>query len=107
VRSNARAYAADPSVLGVLGTYNSGCAEVEIPILGNGKRWRRRDGLARQHADLPHPVEPDLPEGQPASLYPTVRNYARVVPNDAYQGAGLAALPRAKGSAGPTSSTRA
>ena len=33
-RANAKAYAADPSVLAVIGTYNSGCAEVEIPILG-------------------------------------------------------------------------
>ena len=33
-RENAQAYAADPSVLAVIGTYNSGCAEVEIPILG-------------------------------------------------------------------------
>ena len=33
-QANAKAYAADPSVLAVIGTYNSGCAEIEIPILG-------------------------------------------------------------------------
>jgi ABC-type branched-subunit amino acid transport system substrate-binding protein len=33
---------------------------------------------------------PECSEGNPASLYPKGRNYARVVPNDAYQGAGLA-----------------
>jgi ABC-type branched-subunit amino acid transport system substrate-binding protein len=33
---------------------------------------------------------PGCSEGNPASLYPHGRNYARVVPNDAYQGAGLA-----------------
>jgi branched-chain amino acid transport system substrate-binding protein len=33
---------------------------------------------------------PSCSEGEPASLYPKERNYARVVPNDAYQGAGLA-----------------
>ncbi len=33
-QANARAYAANPAVLGVVGTYNSGCAEAMIPILG-------------------------------------------------------------------------
>jgi branched-chain amino acid transport system substrate-binding protein len=33
---------------------------------------------------------PSCTGGEPASLYPGRRNYARVVPNDAYQGAGLA-----------------
>ncbi|MGE5858121.1 MAG: hypothetical protein ACM31K_06540, partial [Solirubrobacterales bacterium] len=32
-RSNADAYARNPDVIGVIGTYNSGCAAVEIPIL--------------------------------------------------------------------------
>src|SRR3954447_2303756 len=32
-RSNANAYASDPDVIGVIGTYNSGCAQIEIPIL--------------------------------------------------------------------------
>ena len=31
--ANARAYANDRSVLGVLGTFNSGCAKLEIPIM--------------------------------------------------------------------------
>ena len=30
--TNATAYAADASVVGVIGTFNSGCAEIEIPI---------------------------------------------------------------------------
>ena len=32
-RGNARSYAADPTIVGVIGTYNSGCAAIEIPIL--------------------------------------------------------------------------
>src|SRR3954453_5710682 len=32
-RSNARAYASNPDVIGVIGTYNSGCAAIEIPVL--------------------------------------------------------------------------
>ncbi len=31
--TNANAYAQDPSVIGVIGTFNSGCAEIEIPVL--------------------------------------------------------------------------
>src|SRR5262249_41249832 len=31
--ANANAYAANKSVIGVIGTFNSGCAEIEIPIL--------------------------------------------------------------------------
>ena len=57
-------------MLGVIGTYNSGCAEAMIPILGRAPGRRRGDGLPRQHADLPHPVEPELPKGEPGSLYP-------------------------------------
>jgi len=95
--SNARAYAADPSVLGVIGTYNSGCAEVMIPILGAAPGG----GLAM--------VSPGntlicltesasgCPKGEPGSLYPNQRNYARVVPNDAYQGAGLASFAKSSG----------
>jgi branched-chain amino acid transport system substrate-binding protein len=37
---------------------------------------------------------PGCAKGQPASLYPQRRNYARVVPNDAYQGAGLASFAK-------------
>ncbi len=96
-KANARAYAANPSVLGVIGTYNSGCAEAMIPILGQAPGG----GLAM--------VSPGntlicltqssrtCPNGTPRSLYPARRNYARVVPNDAYQGAGLAKFAQGKG----------
>jgi branched-chain amino acid transport system substrate-binding protein len=96
-KSNARAYAADPAVLAVIGTYNSGCAEVMIPILGRAPEG----GLAM--------VSPGntlicltesasgCPKGEPGSLYPRERNYARVVPNDAYQGAGLASFAKGAG----------
>jgi branched-chain amino acid transport system substrate-binding protein len=88
--ANARAYAADPSVLGVIGTYNSGCAEVMIPILGRAPGG----GVAMVSPGntlicLTEP-SPSCPKGEPKSLYPKRHNYARVVPNDAYQGAGLA-----------------
>jgi branched-chain amino acid transport system substrate-binding protein len=96
-RANARAYAADPSVLGVLGTYNSGCAEAMIPILSRAPGG----GLAMVSPGntlicLTQP-SPGCAAGEPGSLYPQRRNYARVVPNDAYQGAGLASFAQGKG----------
>lgn len=93
-QANARAYAADPSVLGVLGTYNSGCAEAIVPILGQAPGG----GLAMVSPGntlicLTQP-SPSCEHGEPGSLYPRRRNYARVVPNDAYQGAGLASFAK-------------
>lgn len=90
-RENAQAYAENPDLVGVVGTYNSGCAQVEIPILnrapdggvamvspGNTLICLTQDS---QSCDF---EEPDV-------YFPTgERNYARVVPNDAAQGAGLA-----------------
>ena len=95
-RANAKAYAADTGVLAVIGTYNSGCAEIEIPSSARHPA-AGRDGLARQHRDLPDRVEPRLQRRHPGSLYPKAHNYARVVPNDAYQGAGLASFAKREG----------
>lgn len=93
-QANARAYAADPSVLGVVGTYNSGCAEAMIPILGRAPGG----GLAMVSPGNTliclTESSPSCPKGQPKSLYPARHNYARVVPNDAYQGAGLASFAK-------------
>jgi branched-chain amino acid transport system substrate-binding protein len=96
-QANARAYAADPSVLGVVGTYNSGCAEAMIPILGRAPGG----GLAMVSPGntlicLTQP-SPGCAGGEPGSLYPQRHNYARVVPNDAYQGAGLASFAKQQG----------
>ena len=91
-QANARAYAADPSVLGVIGTYNSGCAEAIVPILGRAPGG----GLAMVSPGNTliclTQSSPSCGKGEPGSLYPQRRNYARVVPNDAYQGAGLASF---------------
>jgi branched-chain amino acid transport system substrate-binding protein len=95
-QANAAAYAADPSVLGVVGTYNSGCAEAIIPVLGNAPGG----GLAMVSPGNTliclTESSPTCTNGEPASLYPKKRNYARVVPNDAYQGAGLATFAKLK-----------
>ena len=90
-RDNATAYAENSDVIGVLGTYNSGCASEIIPILNEAP-----DGgvaMVSPGNTLVCLTEDasTCEEGQPEVLYPTgKRNYARVVPNDAVQGAGLA-----------------
>jgi branched-chain amino acid transport system substrate-binding protein len=92
---NARAYARDRQVIGVIGTYNSGCAEAMLPILNRA---------AGGPVPLVSPgntlvcltkTSPSCEAGAPARYYPTGRrNYARVVPTDADQGAGLASFAR-------------
>jgi branched-chain amino acid transport system substrate-binding protein len=96
-QSNARAYAADPSVLAVIGTYNSGCAEIEIPILGRAPGGGVAMVSPGNTAICLTETSPECAGGTPASLYPKAHNYARVVPNDAYQGAGLASFARGEG----------
>ncbi len=85
--ANARAYANDRSVLAVLGTFNSGCAKLEIPILN------RAPGGAvamMSPANTAVGLTGDAPwndPGEPRIYYPTgVRNYARVASTDAFQG---------------------
>jgi branched-chain amino acid transport system substrate-binding protein len=81
--ANAGQYARNKSVIGVLGTFNSGCAEIEVPITN-------RAGLqyispANTYIGLTH--KPALP-GEPDKYYPThKRTYARVVAADDFQGA--------------------
>ena len=87
-KDNATAYAGDDRVLGVVGTYNSGCAAIEIPILNKADVAMISPGntavCLTEKSSL-------CEDGQPDSLYPTGnRNYARVIPNDAFQGAALA-----------------
>jgi len=87
-QANANAYASNPAVLGVIGTFNSGCAKVIIPILD-----RANPGPVAMVSPANTAVGltksgPSTSKGEPQIYYPTgTRNYARVVANDAYQGA--------------------
>jgi len=93
-QANARAYAADASVLGVVGTYNSGCAEAIVPILSKAPGGGLSMVSPGNTLICLTQTAPGCPKGQPGSLYPQRRTYARVVPNDAYQGAGLASFAK-------------
>lgn len=93
-QANANAYAANPDVLAVIGTYNSGCAEAMIPILGRAPGGGVAMVSPGNTLICLTQTSPSCGKGEPKSLYPARRNYARVVPNDAYQGAGLASFSK-------------
>jgi branched-chain amino acid transport system substrate-binding protein len=82
--ANARKYVEDESIIGVIGTFNSGCAKIEVPIANEA-------GLAyvspaNTATGLTH-EGPGAEEGEPDKYYPTgTRNYARVVTSDDVQG---------------------
>jgi len=96
--ANANAYAQDASVVGVIGTFNSGAAEIEIPILNRAPNGPvAMISPANTYVGLTHPG-PGTVAGEPGKYYPTgKRNYARVVAADDYQGAADALLAKQEG----------
>jgi len=81
---NARTFAGDESIVAVIGTYNSGCAAIEIPILNEASL--AMCSPANTYAGLTHEA-PGTEAGEPDKYYPTgTRNYARVVASDDNQG---------------------
>jgi len=92
-QTNASNYASDASVVGVIGTFNSGCAEIEIPILNRAPNGPvGMVSPANTYVGLTH-AGPGTAAGEPGKYYPTGhRNYARVVAADDFQGAADATL---------------
>jgi branched-chain amino acid transport system substrate-binding protein len=93
--ANASAYAQNSSVVGVIGTFNSGAAEIEIPILNRAPNGPiAMVSPANTYVGLTH-GGPGTAAGEPGKYYPTgKRNYARVVAADDYQGAADAILAK-------------
>jgi branched-chain amino acid transport system substrate-binding protein len=96
---NANAYAANDAVIAVIGTFNSGCAAIEIPVLNEAPDG----GIAMMSPANTYPcLTVNLPGGceasEPAQYYPSgTRNYARVAPADDYQGAFVAEFMQKEG----------
>ncbi len=86
--SNANDYANNDSVIGVVGTFNSGCAEIIIPVLN--KAPNGPVGMispANTYVGLTH-KGPGTAPGEPEKYYPSgTRNYVRIVAADDFQGA--------------------
>jgi DNA-binding SARP family transcriptional activator/ABC-type branched-subunit amino acid transport system substrate-binding protein len=96
--SNAKAYAANDSVIGVIGPFNSNCATAAIPIANRARPGplalispsTTYVGLTRRGAGLQL--------GEPNSYYPTgTRNFVRLIPADDFQAAADAMLARRLG----------
>lgn len=96
---NANAYAANDKVIGVIGTFNSGCAAIIIPVLNQAPDG----GIAMiSPANTYTCLTVNIPGGcdstEPDKYYPTgTRNYARVAPTDDFQGAFLAEFAQKQG----------
>ena len=104
---NGNAYAVNDKLVGVLGTYNSPCAAIIIPLLNKAKGGE--DGTPNSEAipilsaantwpcltvNLPGACE----ENGTDKYYPTTtRNYLRVAPSDDYQGAFIAEFAKDQG----------
>ena len=90
-QSDARKTATDSKAVYVVGPFNSGCAEVEIPITNQA-------GLAQVSPANTYPGlttnDPGTSPGEPQKYYPSgQRTYLRIVPRDTIQGqAGLVAM---------------
>lgn len=82
--ANARQFVEDETILGVVGTFNSGCAKIEVPIANEATL--AYVSPANTAVGLTH-EGPGSEPGEPEKYYPTgERNYTRVVASDDFQG---------------------
>ncbi len=82
--ANARNYVEDETILGVIGTFNSGCAKIEVPIANEASL--AYVSPANTAVGLTH-EGPGSEPGEPDKYYPSgTRNYTRVVASDDFQG---------------------
>ena len=71
-----------------MGTFNSGCAKIEVPTLNQDSTGPM---LMVSHANTNPGLTKTWDTGEPDKYFPTgKRNYARVVTTDDYQGQGAA-----------------
>jgi branched-chain amino acid transport system substrate-binding protein len=96
--SNAKAYAAAKDLVGLIGTYDSGCAAVELPIVNRAESGPLpMISPANTYIGLTR-AGPGAAPDHPKALYPTgVRNYMRDLPADDVQGAAFAILAKQLG----------
>lgn len=81
---NARTYVGDESIVGIIGTYNSGCAAIIIPIVNEASL--AMVSPANTYSGLTK-GGPGTEAGEPDKYFPTgERNYVRVVASDDNQG---------------------
>ena len=82
---NANDHVANSAEVAVMGTYNSGCAKIEVPVLNQDPKGPM---LMISHANTNPGLTKTWDPGEPDKYYPTgTRNYGRVVATDDAQGA--------------------
>jgi len=88
--ANARAYALDASLIGVIGAFDSGCTGVELPTLNAAPSGPVPIiSPSNTYVGLTH-AGPATAADEPDRYYPTgARNYVRLVAADDYQSAGI------------------
>jgi branched-chain amino acid transport system substrate-binding protein len=96
--ANGNAYASNDAVVGVIGTFNSGCAQIIIPLLNAAPEGGIAMISPANTFVCLTAAAPACESSEPEKYYPTgARNYVRVVANDAYQGAAVAEFMQAQG----------
>ena len=85
---NAQDHVANAKEVAVMGTYNSGCAKIEVPVLNQDPNGPL---LMISHANTNPGLTKAWDPGEPDKFYPNgKRNYARVITTDDYQGTAAA-----------------
>ena len=92
---NAQQHVANKAEIAVIGTYNSGCAKIEVPILNQDPKGPM---LMVSQANTNPGLTKAWSPGEPDVYYPTgVRNYARVCTTDDNQGSAAAQFAKSIG----------
>jgi branched-chain amino acid transport system substrate-binding protein len=82
---NAQDHVSNANEVAIMGTYNSGCAKIIIPVANEGGL------LMVSHANTYPGLTIEWDAGEPALYYPSgARNYARVIAHDGFQGTAAA-----------------
>ena len=81
---NANDHVANKAEVAVMGTYNSGCAKIEVPVLNQDPTGPM---LMVSHANTNPGLTKAWDPGEPDKYYPTgTRNYGRIIATDDFQG---------------------
>ncbi len=92
---NAQNHVANKAEIAVIGTYNSGCAKIEVPILNQDPKGPM---LMVSQANTNPGLTKAWNPGEPEVYYPTgARNYARVCTTDDNQGSAAAQFAKSIG----------
>jgi branched-chain amino acid transport system substrate-binding protein len=85
---NAQDHVATPGEVAVMGTYNSGCAKIQVPVLNSDPTGPM---LMMSHASTNPGLTKPWDPGEPDKFYPSgARNFGRVIGTDDYQGVAAA-----------------